>query len=51
VFISLSDALRGLGAYRMVFFALLLIVLMRFRPQGILGHRELLDIFRFRRAA
>ena len=51
VFIFLSEALRGLGAYRMVFFALLLILLMRFRPQGLLGHRELPDLLRWRKAA
>ena len=50
VFIGLSEALRELGDYRVVFFALLLIVIMRVRPQGILGHRELLDLLRWRKA-
>ena len=33
----LSELLRGLAAYRMLFFTLLIILMMIFRPQGILG--------------
>ncbi|MGH9365738.1 MAG: branched-chain amino acid ABC transporter permease [Thermoanaerobaculia bacterium] len=51
VFIFLSEALRGLGAYRVVLFALLLIVIMRVRPQGILGHRELPELLRWRKSS
>jgi branched-chain amino acid transport system permease protein len=51
VFIFLSEALRSLGAYRVVFFALLLIVIMRVRPQGLLGHRELPDLLRWRKTS
>jgi len=39
VIIGLSEALRAIGALRMIVFALLLILIMRFRPQGILGQR------------
>ncbi len=45
LFIGLSEVLRGFSEYRMVLFALLLIVIMRVRPQGILGRRELADFF------
>jgi branched-chain amino acid transport system permease protein len=37
----LPEALRSALAYRMVIYALMLIVLMITRPQGLLGNREL----------
>ena len=47
--ISLTEALRAFEKYRMVLFGLLLVLLMIFRPQGLLGHREL--VLRRRRKA
>jgi branched-chain amino acid transport system permease protein len=43
------EALREFQQYRMVVYALLLIVLMLLRPQGIFGTRELWDLPLFRR--
>jgi len=43
------EALREFQAYRMVVYALLLIVLMLLRPQGIFGTHELWDLRLFRR--
>jgi len=40
------EGLRGFQEYRMVVYALLLVVLMLTRPQGILGSRELWDLWR-----
>jgi branched-chain amino acid transport system permease protein len=37
----MPEMLRGLKDYRMVIYALMLIVLMITRPQGLLGTREL----------
>jgi branched-chain amino acid transport system permease protein len=45
------EALRQFQAYRMVVYALLLILLMLTRPQGIFGTRELWDLPLFRRLA
>jgi branched-chain amino acid transport system permease protein len=45
------EALREFQAYRMVVYALLLIVLMLLRPQGIFGTHELWDLQLFRRRA
>ncbi len=39
----LPEALRSVGAYRMVIYSLMLILLMIFRPQGIFGPREIGD--------
>ena len=44
LFIGLTEGLREFAQYRMVLFSLLLIVLMIVRPQGILGHREFVDV-------
>lgn len=45
ILISLPEALRGLSAvfkeYRMLIYAFLLIVMMLFKPQGILGNQEI----------
>lgn len=50
LFIGLTEGLREFAQYRMVLFSLLLIVIMIVRPQGILGHRELLHFFRRKKA-
>ena len=43
----LPELLRGMGEYRMLVYPLLLILLMIFRPQGLLGDKELsLKIFK-----
>jgi len=42
LYIGLTEGLREFAQYRMVLFSFLLIVLMIVRPQGILGHREIL---------
>ncbi len=39
------------GPYRMILFALILILMMIFRPQGLFGLREVWDFFRSRRQA
>jgi branched-chain amino acid transport system permease protein len=41
IFTILSQALQPLGTWRMVILPLLLVLLMLFRPRGILGLREL----------
>ena len=43
------EALREVQEYRMVVYALLLVVLMLLRPQGIFGTREIWDLAPFRR--
>jgi branched-chain amino acid transport system permease protein len=48
LFIALAEVLRQFERYRMVIFSLMLILIMIFRPQGIMGRRE---IFRRRRRA
>ena len=45
------EALRQFQAYRMVVYALLLIILMLTRPQGLFGTRELWDLPLFRKLA
>lgn len=40
-YIVLTEGLRAVEQYRMVVFSLLLILIMIFRPQGLMGHREL----------
>ncbi|MFH0731141.1 MAG: branched-chain amino acid ABC transporter permease [Pseudomonadota bacterium] len=45
LFTLLLEALRGLQILKWVIVPLLLIVLMQFRPEGILGNRELSDLF------
>jgi branched-chain amino acid transport system permease protein len=46
LYICLTEGLRAVEQYRMVVFSLLLVLIMIFRPQGLMGHREL---FRRRR--
>ena len=50
LYIVLTEALREFALWRMVLFALLGIVIMRVRPGGILGHRELSSFWPRRRA-
>jgi branched-chain amino acid transport system permease protein len=45
----LPEFLRGFAQYRMVIYALLLILMMILRPQGLFGTRELWDLFPFNR--
>lgn len=45
----LSEMLRGLGEYRMIFYSLMLIILMLARPNGIFGKRELSDLLPFKK--
>ncbi len=40
VLVALPEMLRGLAEYRLVIYSLLLIVMMLFRPSGLLGTRE-----------
>jgi branched-chain amino acid transport system permease protein len=44
LYISLTEGLREFAQYRMVLFSFLLVVLMIVRPQGLLGHREFLQL-------
>jgi branched-chain amino acid transport system permease protein len=51
VFTSLPEALRWLNMWRLPAYGLLLVLVMIYRPQGLLGYRELTDLFRFRGSA
>ncbi len=46
----LPEALRNFAEYRMVFYALSLVLLMIFRPQGLLGTLEITDIIKMIKA-
>lgn len=48
IYIGMTEALRAVAQYRMVVFSLGLILVMIFRPQGLLGHRELFPLRRRR---
>lgn len=51
IFVAVSlELMRDLAQYRLVLYALLLIVIMIVRPQGLLGTRELFDLFKKRKA-
>ncbi len=50
ILITLPEVLRSFDQYRMILYSLLLIVMMIVRPQGLLGVREVWDIFRRRKA-
>jgi branched-chain amino acid transport system permease protein len=45
LFTVLMEFLRPLQLFKWVLIPLLLIILMLFRPEGIMGHRELPDVF------
>ncbi len=50
IFVAVSlELMRDLQQYRLVLYALLLIVIMIVRPQGLLGSRELYQLFRKRK--
>ncbi|MDR1874760.1 MAG: branched-chain amino acid ABC transporter permease [Synergistaceae bacterium] len=46
IFSLLPEALRGLNMWRLPAYGLLLVLIMTYRPQGIMGYQELTDIFR-----
>ena len=46
VFTSLPEILRSLEMWRLPAYGLLLVLIMIYRPQGLLGYRELTDFFR-----
>jgi branched-chain amino acid transport system permease protein len=46
----LLEVLREFAQYRMVIYALLLIIFMLARPEGLFGTREIWDLLRRRRA-
>ncbi len=51
IFVAVSlELMRDLQQYRLVLYALLLIVIMIVRPQGLLGTRELYQVFRKRKS-
>jgi branched-chain amino acid transport system permease protein len=45
LFIALPEALRVAQIWRLVAYGLLLVLIMVYRPQGLMGYRELTDIF------
>jgi branched-chain amino acid transport system permease protein len=52
IFVAASlELMRDLAQYRLVLYALLLIVIMIVRPQGLLGTRELYQLFRHKKAS
>ena len=42
----LPELLRGLNDYRLLIYSIALVVMMIFRPEGLLGKKELPDLFR-----
>jgi branched-chain amino acid transport system permease protein len=48
VFTALPELLRALNMWRLPAYGLLLVLIMIYRPQGLLGYRELSDLFRRR---
>jgi branched-chain amino acid transport system permease protein len=48
IFTSLPEALRWLNMWRLPAYGLLLVLIMIFRPQGLMGYREIPDFFRRR---
>ena len=48
VFTALPEMLRKLEMWRLPAYGLLLVLIMIYRPQGLLGYRELSDLFRGR---
>lgn len=45
VLTALPEVLRPIAQYRMVLYSFVLIVMMLLRPQGLMGSRELMDLF------
>jgi branched-chain amino acid transport system permease protein len=46
IFTALPEMLRNLEMYRLPAYGLLLVVIMIFRPQGLMGYREIPDLLR-----
>lgn len=46
IFTALPEALRGLQMWRLPAYGLLLVLIMIYRPQGLMGYREISDFFR-----
>jgi branched-chain amino acid transport system permease protein len=44
IFTSMPEALRGLDMWRLPAYGLLLVVIMIYRPQGLMGYQEISDI-------
>ncbi|MDR1943548.1 MAG: branched-chain amino acid ABC transporter permease [Synergistaceae bacterium] len=49
VFTALPEALRGLNMWRLPAYGLLLVLIMIYRPQGLLGYREVSDLLKGRK--
>jgi branched-chain amino acid transport system permease protein len=49
IFTSLPEVLRSLQMWRLPAYGLLLVLIMIYRPQGLLGYREITDLLPFRR--
>jgi branched-chain amino acid transport system permease protein len=50
VFTSLPEMLRRLEMWRLPAYGLLLVLIMKYRPQGLMGYREITDFLPWRRA-
>ena len=48
IFTALPEALRSANMWRLPAYGLLLVLIMIFRPQGLMGYREISDMFRRR---
>jgi len=46
----MPELLRAFESYRMVIFSFLLVLMMLLRPSGVMGHREIWDFFKKKRA-
>jgi branched-chain amino acid transport system permease protein len=51
IFSSLPEALRWLKMWRLPAYGLLLVLIMIFRPRGLMGYREISDFFRRKKSA
>ena len=45
----IMEYFRDISQYRMLIYGLLLVIIMVFRPEGLLGSHEVWDLFRFRK--
>jgi branched-chain amino acid transport system permease protein len=45
----ITTFLQSFAELRMIIYALLLVVIMIFRPQGLMGSKEITDMFKFRK--
>ena len=46
----ITTVLQSYSELRMIIYALLLISIMLFRPQGLLGSKEITDLFKFKKS-